>query len=143
MSRWHLYRHYLSWQLFPITWIAQLLLTKFWPNFLVALIFSHQNSFWHKNVLDPKFLGTYFLDPTFFRLKKVLTKLFWTQIFLTVNCFKTTTNITSHQPNLVLLSLALLSPRLFSLFYQGAKVSFLAVNQSSYSVISLTDGTHC
>ena len=88
MSRWHLYRQYLSWQLFPISWIAQLLLTKFWPNFLVALIFSHQNSFWHKNVLDPNFLGTNFLDPKFFRLKKVVTKLFWTQNFFDSKLFQ-------------------------------------------------------
>ena len=107
MSRWHLYRQYLSWQLFSISWIAQLFLTQFWPNFLGALIFSDQNCFWPK----------IFLDPTFFGLKKFWPNFFEQKMFLTLNCFKTNSKMTSHQPNLVLLSLALLSPSLLILYY--------------------------
>ena len=83
MSRWHLYRQYLSWQLFSISWIAQLFLAQFWPNFFGALIFSDQNSFWPKIVLDPKFFGNQFFRPKMFR-----TKLFWTQIFFDCKLFQ-------------------------------------------------------
>ena len=92
MSRWHLYRQYLSWQLFSISWIVQLFLTQFWTNFLGALIFSDQNCFWPK----------IFLDPTFFGLKKFWPNFFEQKMFLTLNCFKTNSKMTSHQPNLVL-----------------------------------------
>ena len=99
MSRWHLYRQYLSWQLFSISWIAQLFLTQFWPNFLGALIFSDQNSFWPKIFLDPKFFGNQLfrpkifrepilLDPNFLDIRKFWSNFFEHKIFFDSKLFQ-------------------------------------------------------
>ena len=89
MSPWHLYRQYLCWQLFFISWIAQLFLTQFWPNFVWVLIFLDQNSFWPKIFLDPKYLGhNISLDQNFSSQILFDPKSFWPNIFWEPICLE-------------------------------------------------------
>ena len=106
---------------FSISWIAQLFLTQFWPNFLGALIFSDQNSFWPKIFLDPKFFG----------LKKVLTKLFWTQNFFDSKLFQDKFKDDSTSTKLSSTQLGISQPQLVLFFFDISKTKFVLLNISA------------